>query len=433
MDGSPVGWRADWYARLIVGKFDLDRDLPLILTLVGAFVLSVFIAAAETAILRMPFVRVASLASEGVRGAKRLKSLVDRLPEVLNAVLLAALLVQIVAATVTAILADRWFEPLGVTIATATLTVILFIYSEAIPKTFAVRHADRVALRLALPMAILELVLRPFVKMLVWIADLQMPGKGVIMSPTVTEDELRMLATRAAVEGEITREDLTLIERAFRAGDREVDDIMVPRPDIVAVADDTPTGQALEIALEAGHRRLPLYEGSIENITGVVRIRDLMRVPSDRRHLQVGAFAEEPLVVPESKRILDLLREMQTTHNHVAVVVDEYGGTAGLVTVEDIVEELIGSIQERRVDEEVVSIGEGRWMVDGSVPVEDLEDILGEEVDDADWNTVAGLTLGLLGRLPAVGDEVEHAGHVLRVVAVRGRRILRVEVRRVLR
>lgn len=410
---------------------DLDRDLPLILTLAGAFVLSVFIAAAETALLRMPFVRVASLASEGVRGAKRLKSLVDRLPEVLNAILLAALLVQIVAATVSGILADRWLGPLGVTIASATLTVILFIYSEAIPKTYAVRHADRVALRLALPMAILELVLRPFVKVLVWIADLQMPGKGVITSPTVTEDEIRMLATRAAVEGEITREDLRLIERAFRAGDREVDDIMVPRPDIVAVADDTPAGQALEIALEAGHRRLPLYEGSIENITGVVRIRDLMRVPSDRRNLQVGAFAEEPLVVPESKRILDLLREMQTSHNHVAVVVDEYGGTAGLVTVEDIVEELIGSIQERRVDEEVVSIGEGRWMVDGSVPVEDLEDILGEEVDDTDWNTVAGLTLGLLGRLPVVGDEVEHAGHVLRVVAVRGRRILRVEIRRV--
>lgn len=410
---------------------DLDRDLPLILTLAGAFGLSVFIAAAETALLRMPFVRVASLAAEGVRGAKRLKSLVDRLPEVLNAILLSALLVQIVAATVSGILADRWFGPLGVTIASATLTVILFIYSEAIPKTFAVRHADRVALRLALPMALLEVLLRPFVKVLVWIADLQMPGKGVITSPTVTEDELRMLATRAAVEGEITREDLTLIERAFRAGDREVDDIMVPRPDIVAVADDTPSGEALEIALEAGHRRLPLFEGSIENITGVVRIRDLMRVPAERRHVQVGAFAEEPLVVPESKRILDLLREMQTSHNHVAVVVDEYGGTAGLVTVEDIVEELIGSIQERRVDEEVVAIGEGRWMVDGSVPVEDLEDILGEEVDDTDWNTVAGLTLGLLGRLPAVGDEVEHAGHVLRVVAVRGRRILRVEIRRI--
>ncbi len=409
---------------------DLDRDLPLILLLFGAFLLSVFVAAAETSLLRMPAVRVETMAADGVRGAKRLKALVDRLPQVLNAILLSALLTQIVAATVAGILADRWFGPLGVTIASATLTVILFIYAEAIPKTYAVRHSDQVALRLAAPMSLLELILRPIVSILVWIADLQMPGKGILTSPTVTEDELRMLATRAALEGEITREDLVLIERAFRAGDREVDDIMVPRPDIVAVSEDASVSAALETALEAGHRRLPVFEGSIENITGVVRIRDLIRVPPERRHVQVGTFAEEPLVVPESKRVLDLLREMQRIHNHVAVVVDEYGGTAGMVTVEDIVEELIGSIQERPVGQEVVQVGEGVWMVDGSIPVEDLEDILGEEIDDSDWNTVAGLTLGLLGRLPEVGDEVEHADHAIRVVAVRGRRILRVEIRR---
>ncbi len=409
---------------------DLDRDLPLILLLFGAFLLSVFVAAAETSLLRMPAVRVETMAADGVRGAKRLKALVDRLPQVLNAILLSALLTQIVAATVAGILADRWFGPLGVTIASATLTVILFIYAEAIPKTYAVRHSDQVALRLAAPMSLLELILRPIVSILVWIADLQMPGKGILTSPTVTEDELRMLATRAALEGEITREDLMLIERAFRAGDREVDDIMVPRPDIVAVSEDASVSAALETALEAGHRRLPVFEGSIENITGVVRIRDLIRVPPERRHVQVGTFAEEPLVVPESKRVLDLLREMQRIHNHVAVVVDEYGGTAGMVTVEDIVEELIGSIQERPVGQEVVQVGEGVWMVDGSIPVEDLEDILGEEIDDSDWNTVAGLTLGLLGRLPEVGDEVEHADHAIRVVAVRGRRILRVEIRR---
>ncbi len=408
----------------------LDRDLPLILLLIGAFLLLVFVAASETALLRMPAVRVETMAADGVRGARRLKVLVDRLPQVLNAILLSALLSQITAATVAGVLAERWFGRLGVTIASITLTVFLFIYAEAIPKTYAVRHSDQVALRLSTPISFLEQILRPIVRILVWIADLQMPGKGIITSPTVTEDELRMLATRAALEGEITREDLVLIERAFRAGDREVDDIMVPRPDIVAVAEDVPVSSALEVALEAGHRRLPVFEGSIENITGVVRIRDLMRVPVERRHVQVGAFAEEPLVVPESKRVLDLLREMQQIHNHVAVVVDEYGGTAGMVTVEDIVEELIGSIQERPVGQEVVQVGEGLWMVDGSVPVEDLEDILGEEVDDSDWNTVAGLTLGLLGRLPVVGDEVEHTGHVIRVVAVRGRRILRVEIRR---
>ncbi len=409
---------------------DLDRDLPLLLLLAGAFLLSVFVAAAETSLLRMPAVRAETMAADGARGAKRLLALIHRLPRVLNAILLSALLTQITAATVAGVLADRWFGPAGVTIASAALTVILFIYSEAIPKTFAVRHADRVALFLAGPMAVLELVLRPIVAVLVWIADIQMPGKGVITSPTVTEDELRMLASRAAIEGQITGEDLKLIDRAFRAGDREVDDIMVPRPDIVAVPESMPISEALEIALEAGHRRLPVFEGSIENITGVIRIRDLMRVPADRRHVQVGSFAEAPLAVPESKRVLDLLREMQATRNHLAVVVDEYGGTAGMVTVEDIVEEIIGSIQEGPVGEEVVAVAEGRWMVDGSVPVEDLEDIFGEEIDDSDWNTVAGLALGLLGRLPEVGDEVEHAGHILRVVAVRNRRILRLEIRR---
>lgn len=412
-------------------SMDLERDLPLIFLLAGAFILSVFVAAAETSLLRMSAVRAETMAADGVRGAKRLFGLIHRLPKVLNAILLSALLTQITAATVSGVLADRWFGPLGVTIASAALTVILFIYAEAIPKTFAVRHADRVALFLAGPMAVLEVVLRPIVAVLVWIADIQMPGKGVITSPTVTEDELRMLASRAAIEGEITREDLRLIDRAFRAGDREVDDIMVPRPDIVAVPETMPISEALDIALEAGHRRLPVYEGSIENITGVVRMRDLMRVPAERRHVEVGAFAEDPLAVPESKRVLDLLREMQATRNHLAVVVDEYGGTAGMVTVEDIVEELIGSIQEEPVGEEVVSVGDGRWMVDGSVPVEDLEGIFGEEIDDSDWNTVAGLTLGLLGRLPEVGDEVRHANHVLRVVAVRNRRILRVEIRRI--
>lgn len=409
---------------------DPEQDLPLLIALLVIFLLSIFLAAAETALLRMPPVRVEAMAADGVRGAKRLKFLVDHLPEVLNAILLSALLTQISAGSIAGVLASRWFGTMGVTIASMVLGVILFIYSEAIPKTYAVRHADRVALWLATPMAALEWLLRPVIKVLIWIADAQMPGKGVITSPTVTEDELRMLASRAAVEGEITSEDLALIDRAFRAGDREVDDIMVPRPDIIAVAEDTPVHEALEIALEAGHRRLPVFEGSIENITGVVRLRDLMRLPSDRRHLQVGAFADEPLIVPESKRMLDLLREMQTRHNHVAVVVDEYGGTAGLVTVEDIVEELIGSIQEGPVGQEVVRVGHDHWVVDGSVPVEDLADILGEEIDDTDWNTVAGLTLGLLGQIPRVGDEVTHGEHTIRVVAVRGRRILRVEIRR---
>ena len=408
---------------------EVNRDLPLLLLLVGMFGFSVVISAAETAFLRMPAVRVQALAAAGSRRAVRLAALTHRLSEVLNAILLAALLAQIGAATVAGLLADRWFGPLGVTIASAILTFILFIYAEAIPKTFAVRHPDKVAIALAFPLAAIELLLRPLVKVLVAVADLQMPGKTVVASPTVTEDELRMLASRAAVEGQITSTDLELIERAFRFGDRHVDGIMVPRPDIIAVEEDTSVREALDVALEAGHRRLPVFKETMESITGLVLVRDMMRIPEARRdQVTVGVLMDPPLVVPESKRILDLLTDMQSSGTHFAVVVDEYGGTAGMVTIEDIAEEMLGSISEEPGDSDVVPLGPGHWMIDAALPVTDLAELIGADLDESEWTTAAGMVLGLLGRMPQLGDEAVQGDFTLRVVGLRGRRITRLEV-----
>src|SRR3970282_656654 len=273
---------------------ELAGNLPLILLLLGLFGFSVFISAVETAFLRIPAVRVHALAEEGSRSARKLAQLTEKLPEVLNAIVLAALLSQIGAATVAGILASQFWHAFGVTVASAVLTFLLYIYAEAIPKTFAVRHPDRVALALAYPLAVVVTVLRPLVKILVWIADIQMPGKGGVTSPNITENELRMLASRAAIEGEITSDDLELIERAFRIGDRQVDDIMVPRPDIVAVDGGSSFAFALQAALAGGHRRVPIFEGSIDNITGVVKLHNLIQVPEDRlADLPVSRLSEE--------------------------------------------------------------------------------------------------------------------------------------------
>lgn len=396
-----------------------------------ALAVAVFVAAGETALLRISPVRAASLASGGDRKARRVLDLLDDLPQVLSAVLLTALLSQIGAATITGVLAQRWFGNLGVTLSSVGLTVLLFVYAEAIPKTYAVRHTDRVALALAWPLSRLELILRPLVRALVWFADIQMPGKGVTISPTVTEDELRRLASRAAKEGEITPDDLGLIERAFRLGDRRVDDIMVPRADIVAVPADSNLEDALVVALEAGHRRLAVYSEDSENIVGLVLLRDLIRVPETRRDfLTVATLANEPLVVPESKRVMDLLGEMQETRVHLAVVVDEYGGTAGLVTVEDIAEELLGSLSESADPVPVSLVSDGRWSVDAALPIEDLAELVETPLPEGDWNTVAGMIFALAGRVPEVGDEVQIPGHSLRVTGKRRRRITRIELRR---
>lgn len=396
-----------------------------------ALAVAVFVAAGETALLRISPVRAASLASGEDRRARRVLDLLDDLPQVLSAVLLTALLSQIGAATITGVLAQRWFGNLGVTLSSVGLTVLLFVYAEAIPKTYAVRHTDQVALALAWPLSRLELILRPLVRALVWFADIQMPGKGVTTSPTVTEDELRRLASRAAKEGEITPDDLGLIERAFRLGDRRVDDIMVPRADIVAVPADSNLVVALGIALEAGHRRLAVYSEDSENIVGLVLLRDLIRVPETRRDLlTVATLATEPLVVPESKRVMDLLGEMQETRIHLAVVVDEYGGTAGLVTVEDIAEELLGSLSESADPAAVSLVSDGRWSVDAALPIEDLVELIETPLPEGDWNTVAGMVFALAGRVPEVGDEVRIPGHSLKVTGKRRRRITRIELRR---
>ncbi len=405
---------------------DLERDGGLIALFVVLFLIAVVLAAAETALVRVSRVRIAARADEGGRRAKRTLQLLDDLPHVLNTTLLVVLLVQIGAATVTGILAERWFGSLGVTIASIALTVFLFVYSEAIPKTYAYRNAASVVMALAYPVGLLTSVLRPVVSVLVMFADLHAPGKGIATTPTVTERELRSLAAAAATEGEITDADLSLIEGAFRLGDRVAEEVMVPRVDVVGIAASSPAATALDLALATGHRRLEAFEDGIDNIIGVVRQRDLFANPDS----PVSELAYKPLVVAESKRVIELLREMQDAATHVAVVIDEHGGTAGLVTIEDIVEDLFGVVSEEGVIAQPLlhALGNNKWQVDGRMLTNDLATELDIKLPEGDWTTVAGMVMGLAGSLPRQGTQLQAGDASIRVVGLRRRRIREVEV-----
>lgn len=407
-------------------------DTALIILLAAFVVAALLLAAAETSLIRISHLRAASLARQGSRRAKLLVSLLDHLPRVLNATLFAALLVQIGAAAVTGILADRHLGGgIAITVASVALTLVLFVYTEAIPKTFAVRHPERVAMWMAFPVRALELVFRPVVYLLVWLADLQSPGKGITTSPTVTEYELRTLAAQAAHEGEITSHDLELIEKTFRFGDRVTSEIMVPRPDIVAVEVNTPVEDAIPIALRSGHRRIPIFESSIDQIIGVVSLRQLVSAAQAEGHRPtLDQLMRPPLVVPESKRIVDLLRTMQAEGTHLAVVVDEHGGTAGLATIEDVVEQLLGSVADEgsRASSRHRTRPGGGIVVEGKTSVRELSERLGAQLPKGEWTTVAGLVIGLIGKVPRPGEEATAAGFRFRVVSATGRRVRKVEV-----
>lgn len=400
-------------------------DITLLAILIALLGAAVVLGASEAALLRVQRVRVEVAAGDGDRGAVRLLYLLDDLPRVLNTVLLVVLLVQIGAATVTGVLSARHFGNLGVSIASIVLTIVLFVYAEAIPKTYAVRHPYRVARATAPIVSALAWLLRPVVTVLVWFADLQAPGSGIAASTAVTEDELRRLASHAAVEGSIEQSDRELMERAFELGDRRVDEILTPRTEVVAVEADTTIREALDIAIASGHRRLPIYDGDLDNVGGVVRLQDLAAVIADRPDEPVTSIATDQLVVPKTKRVVDLLREMQSTGVYLALAVDEHGGTEGIVTIEDVVAELVGRVSDEgeRLRKPIRRGGPGRWHVDAATDLEDLEEETGVALPSGDWHTVGGLVIGVAGRIPSVGEAFEFGGLRITVSAAEPHRV----------
>lgn len=403
-------------------------EVWLIVALVGLVVAAAVLGAVEAALLRVPRVRVEVDADSGLKRARTLLRVLDELPRALNTVLLVVLLVQISAAAIAGLLAERLFGSLGVTIASIILTLVLFIYTEALPKTFAVAHPVRVGYTTAPLLALLTFVLRPIVAVLMWFANVQAPGTAVASPAAPTEQELLQLAIVAADTGTIDETDRMLIDRVFDLGDRNVDEIYVPRPDIVAVAATTTVGQALDAAISSGHRRMPIYGDDLDDIVGVVGIQDLAAVVVDQPDRLALDLAAPPLIVPESKAVVDLLGEMQRAGVHIVIVVDEYGGTAGIVTIEDVVTRLVGRIwDENEVPVEGFErISEHMWRIPGSADVADVELALDVHLPEGDWNTIAGLMIGILDRLPAVGDVVELDGLTLTVLTVEGHRITRV-------
>ena len=404
---------------------DLQRDLPLILALIVLLVAAAVLAAAESSLIRVPRVRVEIEAEKGDGRARQLLSLLDDLPRVMNTVLLVVLLVQIAAATVTGILADRWFGSLGVTIASVVLTVVLFVYAEAIPKTYAVHHPLRVGRQVAPLVSFLSWLLRPMVTVLVKFADLQAPGSGIAGRTSLSEEELRRLAAESASAGRIDSSDIELMERAFELGDLRVDAIQVPRTDIVAVAAETSVSGALDASLRAGHRRLPIYVGTVDRIVGVVRLRDLAEIVREQGDRPVAEVAGPVRVVPESKRVIDLLREMQREGVHLAVSVDEHGGTAGIVTIEDVVSELVGNVADEgeRQPPAVRQTGPNRWEVEASADVAEVEEMLGIDLPEGDWHTVGGMVLGVTGKIPAEGETLDAGPVRVQVLSASDRRV----------
>jgi putative hemolysin len=408
----------------------LSQSIFLLAVLFGLVLAASFLAAAEAALLRVSRVRLEVAAEGGDRSSSRLLRLVHDLPRVLNSVLLVMLMVQVGAATLAGFIAQRHFGSTGVTVVSVLLTLVMFVYAEAIPKTLAVRRPMATARFVSIPVAVVAMLTRPVVSVLLVFADWQAPGKGIPSAATVTEAELRRLAAEAAAAGEIAPADLDLIERSFRMGDTRVSAVMVPRPSIVAIPADTPLHDALDRAIQSGHRRLPVLGSDPDQITGVVRLHDLVAAASAGAPTTITTLQRPVLTVPESKPVHELLKDMQASGHHLAAIVDEHGATVGIATIEDVIGQLVGQISKTddRQSPPIRALAPGKWTVDASTDLHHLEEEVGAHLPSGDWRTVAGMVIGAAGRIPKEGDLIEIPGFAVTVTRVDRRRVARVEV-----
>ncbi|HEX8581808.1 MAG TPA: hemolysin family protein [Acidimicrobiales bacterium] len=404
-----------------------------VVVLLGA---AIVMALAETSLTHITRAKASSMEEEGVRGASTLRRLLDHPERVLNPVLLLVLLCHLAIATVVAVVVENRFGAGWVAVAALAELLVIYVVGEAAPKTYALQHTPRAAAAVAPVVGAVAGFppLRWLTRLLIGLSNVLLPGRGRSAGPTVTEEELLAFADVAAEAEVIEDEERALIESIIEFGDTVAREVMVPRPDMVSVAASFKIADVMEVVILNGYSRLPVYGEGIDDIVGLVYAKDLMRAERDGRgDLEVRELQRPAQFVPETKRVAELLREMQAEKFHMAIVVDEYGGTAGLVTLEDLIEELVGEIvDEFDVEDPLVEpLPGGDVRVNARMSIDELNDLLHSELPEGDWDTVGGLVYSLLGHVPVEGETVEVDGRTLRAERVQGRRIGRVRITKV--
>ena len=398
-----------------------------LIVFVVCFILSAFFSGSESALQSLNEARTKSLIDDG---HERLSLWLDQPHFVRNTILVGNNIANILASALAGTIAERVFADVGLGLAVAVMTILVLIFGEVIPKNYASVHADRLA-------PSLMLALRPWI-LLFWPASkilgvlthkaVELAGGSMDGGRAISESELELYIEQSAKDGSIDAHAHRLLTQVLELDDTSVREAMVPRTDLITVERDMGRDGLLMLYGKHGHSRFPVEGDSIDDIVGIVHIRDLFRDPS---LATAGQAMREPIFVSELQRTNEVLKDFQRKRIPFAIVVDEHGGTSGCIAVEDVIEVMVGEIRDEyeEVTEEIQPLGDNLWRVDGSCNVGDLADRFDHEFEDSDeYDTVAGLVTSHLGRLPELEDEVRVGDYVFTVKATDGKRVESVNV-----
>ena len=414
----------------LVASAPTGGDWLMLVSIGLLLVVLVFLGAAEMGLSKMTKPKAAAMADQGVKSGRALMRLVEEPARWVNPILLTINVCQTVQATLTGVVSGRLFGAGGVIVGVALNVVVFYVLAEAVPKTYAVIYPEKAALLAARPVWALASFwpLQMISRALISLTNVIVKGKGLQQGPFVSEQELLGIVEAAAQDEVIEHEERELIESIIEFGDTVVREVMVPRPDMVTIDHDLTVTAALDVAINEGYSRLPVVQESDDDldVVGLAYAKDLMRAERDGKGDEPLASLIRPVrVVPENKPVSRLMREMQTDKFHMAVVADEHGSIAGIVSLEDCLEELVGEIVDEfdQEEQEIRRLPNGDYLVVGKASVGDVNELLDIRVPDDDWDTVAGFVFNVLGHVPVPGDFVDHDGWRFSAEQMIGRRI----------
>ncbi len=412
------------------------------LVAVGVLILlNAFFVAAEYGLVTARRTRIVELQHQGDRRARDVLRITSDPPRFIAAMQLGVTLTSLGIGALGEVALSRLFDKaistvLAVIFAYLVLTLLHVVIGELVPKGIALGHSEGTALFVSAPVRFFFIVMRPIVWFLEGATEIVLKWLGLkppgADDDVLSEAELRMLVSQSTQHGEIEQQEQEMLYKVFDFADKEAKDVMVPRPEVVALSIDLPPEQCLEAVMDSPFTRYPVYRESLDNVVGILHVRDLFRALRDRgmHEVKVEDIIRPAHIVPETKELAALLAEFRRANQHMAIVVDEYGDMEGIVTLEDLLEEIVGDIEDEfdLPDESVEQIDEDTVIIDGTYPIDDFNERFKTEMPDEDYHTMAGFVFGLLGRQPEAGDTINHDGMRFDVLEVDGSRILKLAV-----
>lgn len=410
---------------------DSSYTLQIILLLL-LIILSAFFSLVETALVSLSKVRVRNMVEEEVKGSKLIDKLTENPDKFLGNILVGNNFMNIGAVVIATSIAVKFFDKWGIAIAFGVMSVLITIFGKIIPKFIAKQKSEEISLRFIKPINILVKIVSPFGYIFTATASLILKLFGMDKNKdksTLTEEELKTLVDVGEEEGVLEVEEKEMIFNVFEFGDMQVKDVMVQRVDVVALGLESTYNDVINIIKEEQFSRIPVYKESIDNIIGILYVKDLILLEV-KEDFNIENYIREAYYTFEFKKVTELFNEMKKSRNHMAVVLDEYGGTVGIVTIEDLLEEIVGEIDDEydELKEEVEVVKEDEYIVDARIRLDDLSDLIGVKMESEEFDSIGGFVIGQLGRIPEPKEEVNYENMRFVVEEIDKNRIKKVRI-----